>query len=54
LPYAAVIGTDGTLLYKQEGKGDDLQLRRLLLANLPAIFSGEYDPDRTRDYWLGK
>jgi peroxiredoxin len=54
LPFTAVIDTDGKMLYRQPGKADDLQLRRLLLANLPAIFSGEYDPDHTREYWTGK
>jgi peroxiredoxin len=54
LPYTTVIDTKGKVLFQQAGKANDLQLRRLLLANLPAIFSGEYDPDRTRDYWMGK
>jgi len=35
MPYTAVIGTDGKLLYEKEGKFDILEVRRTILANMP-------------------
>ncbi len=35
MPYTAVIGTDGKLLYEKEGKIDILDVRRTILANMP-------------------
>jgi len=35
MPYTAVIGTDGKLLYEKEGKIDILEVRRTILANMP-------------------
>jgi peroxiredoxin len=35
VPYTAVIGTDGKVLYEKEGKIDILDVRRTILANMP-------------------
>lgn len=35
IPYTAVIGTDGKLLYEKEGKIDILEVRRTILAHMP-------------------
>jgi peroxiredoxin len=35
VPYTTLIGTDGTVLYKEQGPIDALELRRLIVANLP-------------------
>ena len=35
MPYTAVIGTDGKVLYEKEGKIDILDVRRTILANMP-------------------
>jgi peroxiredoxin len=35
MPYTAVIGTDGKLLYEKEGKIDILDVRRTILAHMP-------------------
>jgi peroxiredoxin len=35
IPYTAVIGTDGKLLYEKEGKIDILDVRRTILTNMP-------------------
>jgi peroxiredoxin len=46
VPFTMVIAPDGKVLYKKEGEVDILQLRRVILANLP-------DPDYIghRAYW---
>lgn len=33
--YTVLIGPDGTVLYKEQGSLDNLQLRRLILASFP-------------------
>jgi len=35
VPYTMLIGTDGSVLYKEQGSIDALELRRLIIANLP-------------------
>ena len=35
VPYTMLIGTDGSVLYKEHGPIDALQLRRLIVSNLP-------------------
>jgi len=35
VPYTMLIGTDGSVLYKEQGPIDALELRRLIIANLP-------------------
>jgi len=35
VPYTMLIGTDGSTLYKEQGSIDALELRRLIVANLP-------------------
>lgn len=49
VPYTVVLAPDGKLLYKKEGEVDILELRRIVLANLP-------DPDYLghRAYWATK
>ena len=49
VPYTMVIGPDGKVIYQKTGELDILQLRRLILANLP-------DPDYLghRAYWATK
>lgn len=40
LPYTALLGADGTLLYRKLGAVDILELRRRILENLPAEYDG--------------
>lgn len=49
VPYTVILAPDGKLLYKKEGEIDVLELRRIILANLP-------DPDYIghRAYWATK
>lgn len=49
VPYTVLLSTDGKLLYKEQGEVDVLQLRRIILGNLP-------DPDYKghRAYWAAK
>ena len=35
VPYTVLIGSDGQILYKKQGEIDPLEVRRLILANLP-------------------
>jgi hypothetical protein len=39
-PYTVLIGLDGKILYERQGEVDFLQLRRTILANLPADYAG--------------
>jgi peroxiredoxin len=58
LPFTVVISPDGKVLYRQQGQADDLQLRRLLLANLPGLTAGPhgevFDYEGAIEYWQGK
>ncbi|HLJ49424.1 MAG TPA: redoxin family protein [Bryobacteraceae bacterium] len=49
VPYTVVLGPGGKVLYRQEGEVDILEVRRIILANLP-------DPDYIghRAYWATK
>ena len=40
VPYTLLLSSDGKVLYKQLGSADLLELRRTILANLPATYSG--------------
>jgi hypothetical protein len=35
VPYTVLIGIDGKVIYQQQGEVDPLEVRRLILANLP-------------------
>ena len=35
VPYTVLIRPDGTVAYKRQGAGDPIEVRRLMLANLP-------------------
>jgi peroxiredoxin len=47
VPYTILLSGDGKVLYKQMGSVDLLELRRIILANLPAAYPG------FNDYWKG-
>lgn len=40
VPYTVLLSADGKVLYKEMGSADLLELRRIILANLPAEYSG--------------
>lgn len=40
VPYTILLSADGKVLYKQLGSADILQLRRIILANLPSAYIG--------------
>jgi peroxiredoxin len=48
VPYTILLSGDGKVLYKQMGSVDVLELRRVILANLAAEYSG------FSDYWKSK
>ena len=58
LPFTVVIASDGKVLYRHQGKADDLELRRVILANLPGLTAGpqgvEFDYVGSVEYWRGK
>jgi len=35
VPYTMLIGIDGNVIYQKQGEIDPLEVRRLILANLP-------------------
>jgi len=49
VPFTMLIAPDGKVLYRKQGEVDILELRRIILANLP-------DPDYIghRAYWATK
>jgi peroxiredoxin len=47
VPYTILLSADGKVLYKQLGSADILELRRTILANVAAEYSG------FNDYWKG-
>jgi peroxiredoxin len=47
VPYTVLLSADGKVLYKQMGSADILELRRTILANVPAEYQG------FTDYWKG-
>jgi peroxiredoxin len=47
VPYTVLLSADGKVLYKQMGSVDILELRRTILANVPAEYQG------FTDYWKG-
>ena len=48
VPYTVLLSADGKVLYKTVGSVDLLKLRRTILANVPAEYSG------FSDYWKGQ
>ena len=40
VPYTVLLSSDGKVLYREMGTADILELRRTILANLPAANSG--------------
>jgi peroxiredoxin len=40
VPYTVLLSADGKVLYKQLGSADTLELRRIILANLPSDYKG--------------
>jgi hypothetical protein len=48
VPYTVLLSADGKVLYKKLGSVDLLELRRTILANLPAEYSG------FSRYWQGQ
>jgi peroxiredoxin len=40
VPYTVLLSSDGKVLYREMGTADILELRRTILANLPAAYSG--------------
>ncbi len=40
VPYTVLLSADGKVLYKQLGSADILELRRIILANLPSAYKG--------------
>jgi thiol-disulfide isomerase/thioredoxin len=47
VPYTILLSGDGKVLYKQLGSVDMLELRRTILANIPAEYAG------FNEYWKG-
>jgi peroxiredoxin len=45
VPYTVLLSADGKVLYKQLGSADMLELRRIILANLPSDYKG------FNEYW---
>ncbi len=48
VPYTVLLSPEGKLLYQKQGELDILELRRVILANLPADYRG------FQAYWSGK
>jgi hypothetical protein len=40
VPYTILLSGDGKVLYKQLGSADLLELKRIILANLPSDYKG--------------
>ena len=40
MPYTMLLSGDGKVLYKQLGSADMLELKRIILANLPSDYQG--------------
>jgi thiol-disulfide isomerase/thioredoxin len=47
VPYTILLSADGKVLYKQLGSADMLELKRIILANLPSDYKG------FNQYWKG-